>query len=194
MGRWVFIVVVAAAILVVARVVLAKRYEEPMYTLVERIGSIELRDYGPRLMAEVVISGGRGSGASDAFRVLAAYVFSPSTPSGHPIGMTVPVGQYRQDDIWRMWFVMPSRYDRESLPPTGDERISIVERPAERVAVVRLAGRMDTADFDEIAARVTSEVDAAGYRPLGPATLAVYNGPFTPGPLRRNEVMVPVSE
>jgi len=125
--------------------------------------------------------------------VLAAYIFSKDTPSGEPIGMTVPVGQLERDGAWQMWFVLPSRFTRETLPAATDPRIRIVEQPAERIALHRRAGRMDTADFDDEARRLDAAVRAAGLEPVGPPTLAVYNGPFVPGPFRRNEVQVAVS-
>ena len=91
----------------------AAKYEEPTYTVVETHPGFELRDYGSRLLAEVTMSGARDEAASDAFRVLAAYIFSKNTPEGSPIGMTIPVGQYEAEGEWRMWFSMPSRYSSE---------------------------------------------------------------------------------
>ena len=171
----------------------AGRYEEPAYRVCRTESDLEVRDYGPRLLAEVTLSGDRKAGASEGFRILAAYIFSKDTPTGEPIGMTVPVGQVEEDGTWRMWFVLPSRYTRATLPTPRDPRIRIVEKPAERIAVLRRSGRMDTAVFAEEAALLEAAVRASGLIPAGPATLAVYNGPFTPGMLRRNEVMVPVA-
>ncbi len=171
----------------------AGRYEEPAYTVCRKEADLEVRDYGPRLLAEVSLSGDRKTGASQGFRILAAYIFSKDTPTGDPIGMTVPVGQVQEAGSWRMWFVLPSRYTRATLPAPRDPRIRIVEQPAERLAVLRRSGRMDTAVFTEEAAQLEAAVRASGLTPIGPATLAVYNGPLTPGLLRRNEVMVPVA-
>jgi len=176
-----------------ARSGLAGTYEEPAYQRCARVGELEIRDYGPRLLAEVTLQGDRKTGASEGFRVLASYIFSKDTPSGEPIGMTVPVGQLERDGAWQMWFVLPSRFTRETLPAATDPRIRIVEQPAERIALHRRAGRMDTADFDDEAKRLDAAVRAAGLEPIGPPTLAVYNGPFVPGPLRRNEVQVSIS-
>ncbi|MEC7947905.1 MAG: heme-binding protein [Myxococcota bacterium] len=172
----------------------AGRYEEPAYSVCLQQGELEVRDYTPRLLAEVTLTGDRKTTAGDGFRILASYIFSRDTPSGEPIGMTVPVGQVKQDDAWRMWFVLPSRYTRETLPPPSDDRIRIVEQPAERIAVLRRRGRMDKADFSGEAARLEDAARAAGLIPTGPATLAVYNGPLTPGPFRRNEVLLPVED
>jgi hypothetical protein len=172
----------------------ASRYEEPDYTLVSRIGEVEVRDYGPRLHAEVSMSGDRSRSAGDAFRVLAGYIFSRDTPSGEPIGMTVPVGQYTGGDgaEWSMWFVMPARYTLDTIPPVTDSRIRLVEMPAQRIAALSFSGRMDTTDFSDQSDALLAALSDAGLTPVGPPTLAVYSGPFTPGPLRRNEVLVAV--
>lgn len=177
---------------VVVRASFAGKYEEPAYTVVDRTDAFEVRDYGTRLLAEVTLSGSRDSGASNGFRILAAYIFSSDTPEGSPIGMTVPVGQYESEGEWRMWFAMPSRYTLDNLPPPSDPRIRILERTPERLAVRSMSGRMDKADFSDEAARLEADVRAAGLTPAGPATLAVYNGPMTPGPFRRNEVLLPI--
>ena len=143
-------------------------------------------------LPEVTLQGDRKTGASAGFRILAAYIFSKDTPSGEPIGMTVPVGQLERDGAWQMWFVLPSRFTRDTLPPVTDPRIRIVEQPAERVALHRRSGRMDTADFDKEARRLEAAVREAGLAAVGPATLAVYNGPFVPGPFRRNEIQISI--
>ena len=106
--------------------------------------------------------------------------------------MTVPVGQYTDDDAWSMWFVMPSRFTTETLPPVNDERIRIVEVPAQRLAALTFSGRMDTADFSEQAERLRKALEEAGLQADGEPTLAVYSGPLTPGPFRRNEVLIAV--
>ena len=178
--------------LLLARSGFAGTYEEPSYERCEGFGELEVRDYGPRLLAEVTLQGDRKTGASEGFRILAAYIFSKDTPSGEPIGMTVPVGQLERDGAWQMWFVLPSRFTRDTLPPVTDSRIRIVEQPAERVALHRRSGRMDTADFDKEARRLESAVRDAGLVAVGPATLAVYNGPFVPGPFRRNEIQISI--
>lgn len=170
----------------------ASRYEEPSYTVVSQIGEVEIRDYGPRLHAQVSMSDERDRSADSAFRILAGYIFSKDTPSGEAIGMTVPVGQYTDtsEEAWNMWFAMPARYTMETLPPVNDDRITILEQPPQRVAALSFSGRMNTRDFSEQTEALIAALAAEGLTPAGPPTLAVYNGPLTPGPLRRNEVLV----
>ena len=136
--------------------------------------------------------GGQNESSNAGFRTLAGYIFSRDTPSGEPIGMTVPVGQVEDQGEWVMWFFLPSRFTAETVPPPADPRIRIVERPAERFAVHHRRGRMRAGDLAEEASLLEAAARDAGLEPIGPATLAVYNGPFTPGLLRRNEILLPV--
>ena len=49
---------------------------------------------------------------------------------------------------------------------------------------------MDTRDFSGQTEALIAALAEVGLTAAGPPTLAVYNGPLTPGPLRRNEVLV----
>ena len=103
--------------MVVVRASFAGKYEEPDYTVVQKTDTLEVRDYGPRLLAEVTMGTDRDTGANTGFRTLAAYIFSDETPEGSPIGMTVPVGQYESNEgTWRMWFVMPNPASARAAP------------------------------------------------------------------------------
>lgn len=178
----------------IATATASARYEEPAYTVVAQLEGAELRDYGPRLYAQVTLPSERERSADSAFRILAAYIFNKDTPSGEAIGMTVPVGQYSDpgDDAWSMWFAMPSRYTIDTLPPVTDGRITIKEQPAQRVAALAFSGRRDRRDFSAQTEELLASIRGAGLTAVGPPTLAVYNGPLTPGPFRRNEVLVVV--
>ena len=66
--------------------------EEPPYTVTEDLGALQIRQYGPRLAAETVVTGTEMSSRSDGFRRLAGYIFGANTARGS-IAMTAPVVQ-----------------------------------------------------------------------------------------------------
>ncbi|HCR65033.1 MAG TPA: heme-binding protein, partial [Oceanicaulis sp.] len=68
--------------------------EEPAYTLVERDGPIEIRDYAPQIIAEVVVDGDRRQASGRGFRPLAGYIFGDNQPR-EEIAMTAPVTSTR---------------------------------------------------------------------------------------------------
>ena len=110
-----------------------KGYEMPPYTVEATDGAREIRSYGPHLLAEVRVSGGRQGAIQAGFRVLAGYIFG-GNDGGRPIAMTAPVLQDEtQPGEWRMRFVMPSKYTLETLPPAPAD-ITLTQTPARRMA------------------------------------------------------------
>lgn len=184
--------------------------EQPEFALVKADGDFELRDYPPLVVAEVISTGDRQAASGASFRRLAAYIFAQDRPEGgERIAMTSPVLQQRADadekiamtspvlqqktgtNAWRMRFVMPAKYTLETLPPAPAD-ITLSELPARRMAAVQFNGNGSSADL----ARMTGQLDAwiarAGLTPAGAAEYAFYDAPMIPGPLRRNEVLIPV--
>lgn len=67
--------------------------EEPRFDVVDRVGTVEIRQYGVRLAAETLVEGGDEYAArNEGFRRLAAFIFGANT-SGDSIAMTAPVAQ-----------------------------------------------------------------------------------------------------
>jgi DNA gyrase inhibitor GyrI len=168
--------------------------EEPEYALVRAEGDFELRDYPALVVAEVTSRGDRQRASGASFRRLAAYIFAQDRPQGgESIAMTAPVIQQETGaGAWRMRFVMPAKYTLATLPPAPAD-ITLTEVPARRMAAVRFSGNGGAA---ELAARETSLrrwMEGQGITATGEAEYAFYDAPMVPGPLRRNEVLIPVA-
>jgi DNA gyrase inhibitor GyrI len=168
--------------------------EQPDYALVRAEGDIELRDYPALVVAEVSHSGPRERASGASFRRLAAYIFAQDRPAGgEAIAMTSPVIQDEiQPGEWRMRFVMPSKYTLATLPPAPAD-ITLTEMPARRMAAVRFAGNGGARDLAAMEARLRAWMTAQALTPAGEAEYAFYDAPMVPGPLRRNEVLIPVA-
>ena len=175
----------------------------PDYQVAEGDGDIELRDYPALLVAETWATGLRADALNTGFETLAAYIFA-KRPGAHDdgkrIAMTSPVLSDRDMEIvdqqapprgWRTRFVMPATYTRETLPPPGDG-IEIDEVPARRVAAIRFPGYATDAGLADHEARLREWVVARGLTVIGDVEYAYYDSPMIPGPLRRNEVILPV--
>lgn len=107
--------------------------------------------------------------------------------------MTAPVTQEPAASGWAVSFIMPAGRTMADLPePAGDVRP--VEANARLVAAVRFSGRWTDVRFDRFARQLDEWARTRGLAPVGPPEYAYYNGPFTPGFLRRNEVPLPVAE
>jgi hypothetical protein len=109
-------------------------------------------------------------------------------PGGERIAMTAPV--YTQEDS--MSFVLPEGYTMETAPVPGDDRVSLEEVPARHVAALRFSGRWSDKAFDKRSAQLMATLGREGVETRGAVFSMLYNPPFTPPFLRRNEVAVEV--
>lgn len=168
--------------------------EEPAFALVRADGDFELRDYPALVVAEVTSSGDRQRASGASFRRLAAYIFAQDRPhGGESIAMTAPVIQQETETgRWQMRFVMPAKYTLATLPPAPAD-IALTEVPARRMAAVRFSGNGGAGDLAAREAQLRDWLDGQGITPAGEAEYAFYDAPMVPGPLRRNEVLIPVA-
>ena len=184
-----FAAAVAAAV-VAAPAARAEPVEQPAYTVEARHEGWEIRQYAPTLTAEVTVASPYDRAVSDGFRRLAAYIFGGNQASTQ-IAMTAPVGATPQADgeAWTITFTMPAAWTAATLPAPNDPLVTVVARPGGRVAARRFAGFADADQVDAERQRLFAALDAAGLRPAG-WTVAMYDPPWTPPPLRRNEILV----
>ncbi len=182
--------------------------EQPHYDVIARVGdNVEIRHYPARLAAETTVAGSSSNARSEAFRLVAGYIFganngqqkiamtSPveiSSP-GSKIAMTSPVEVGKADDGLLMRFFMPSEFSREQLPQPSDPRVRLVERPAATVAALRFSGSTGDAAVAARIAELSHVLAATEWRAAGAATALFYNPPWTLPFLRRNEVVVPLT-
>jgi len=177
--------------------------EEPAYT-VERAGpEMEIRAYEPYVVAEVVVQGTADEASSQAFSMLAGYIFgknrgerkmamtAPVTQTAEPVkmDMTAPVTQTAaKGGGYRVQFVLPKNVTLASAPEPTDARVTLREVPASRVAVIRYSGLWSQANQDEHLARLEAALKADGLTWTGEPMLSRYNPPWTPWFMRRNEI------
>lgn len=184
-------------------------HETPAYTVLAVREPFEVRRYQPHVVAETIVDGSFAAASNEAFRRLAGFIFgnndggraaamtaradsdSPTPPAeGARIAMTVPVSMARQEGRWVMAFTMPSRFTVETLPRPGDDRVALREEPGDIVAALRFSGVGSEEAFVEKTAILRRALGEAGIATVDEPVLARYDAPWTPGFLRRNEVMI----
>ena len=183
--------------------------EEPAHTSRTLTDTVEIRRYEPRIAAQTTVDADEEQARSDGFRRLAGYIFggnsdsqkvamtapvSQSSGESKKIAMTAPVSQAADGDSWTIRFFMPSKWTMDTLPTPNDDRVSLVEVPAETVAVLRFSGSRGR---ENVAPKMKELVDvlrANGIETLGEPMTWFYDPPWTLAPLRRNEVVVSVPE
>ena len=180
--------------------------KQPSYVSLTLDGSIEVRDYPVLLVAEVTRRGDRNSAVRAGFSPLASYIFAKNR-SGDSISMTAPVTQTREtiamtspviqtpsaDGSWLVRFIMPEKYTLETLPRAGSDDVRLLQLPPTRRAAIRFSGVATDASIAANEKTLRDWLTARNIMIVGVPTYAYYNDPFTPGPLRRNEVLFDVT-
>jgi hypothetical protein len=113
--------------------------EKLKYTLLEKEGKFEIRQYQSYLIAETMVEADFNDAANVAFRRLFNYI-SDKNKTKESISMTAPVNQQQSGKKYSDSFVMPSKYSLETLPEPLDPAVILKEIPAYKVAAIRYSG------------------------------------------------------
>jgi len=193
--------------------------DEAEYTVVEQDGAFELRQYPPMLAAETLVTGadfddagsvafGRlfryisGNNRSQAKIAMTSPVVQAENGSGadegEKIAMTAPVIQQagkpgNPAGGYRVAFMVPAGYTRETVPEPLDPNVRIVATPARLVASLRFSGWMSEELHQKKEQALRAELVTRKLVVAGEPITAQYDAPFIPGPFRRNEVLIPVA-
>lgn len=176
--------------------------EEPRFEALGSEAGLEIRRYAPRLAAETTVAGDEEAARSEGFSRLARYIFggnqgsariamtAPVAQDSMRIAMTAPVAQAATAEGYRIRFFLPATL--RDPPAPLDARVSIVEVPAETVAVLRFTGVPSPVAVAEARARLEAALPATRWAAAGEVVGWFYDPPWTIPALRRNEVAVPV--
>jgi hypothetical protein len=176
--------------------------EEPEYQLVRKLADIEVRQYAAYTVAEVVVAGPAGDAGSQAFPILAGYIFgknkgdrkfamtAPVTQTVAPVTleMTAPVTQTATPAGFLVQFVLPKGVTVTSAPEPLDARVQLRAVLPRRVAVIRYSGFWSASNDNEHLAKLQAALRAADLAWTGEPVYSRYNAPFTPWFMRRNEI------
>ena len=165
-----------------------RNVEVARYEVREADGDIEIRDYPALVVAEVRRKGDRGQAVRAGFGPLARYIFA-SDRAGEKIAMTAPVTQSVEDGEWIVQFIMPSNYGLNRLPKPSGADVKLRELPPARRAAIRFSGWWSDDLFNAKNAALQEWLRRKGITTAGEPIFAYYNDPFTPGFLRRNEIL-----
>ena len=190
--------------------VLSHAIEEPAYEVLQKIGDdIEVRQYAPYVVAEVVIEADADEAGNLAFPILAGYIFgknqgqkefamtAPVTQTAAPtrLDMTAPVTQAAAPGAAGshvVQFVLPKGVTLESAPQPLDARVKLREVPASRIAAIRYSGFWSESNYNEHLELLRAALKSSDLTPTGEPVFSRYNPPFMPWFLRRNEIWLPL--
>jgi hypothetical protein len=184
----------------------AMAIEEAAYQVVKKEDRFEVRDYAPYILAETIVEGEMKEAGNIAFRRLFKYISGDNRSQdkvamtapvsqvleGEKIEMTAPVGQQNVQGRWAVSFMMPASYTLETLPMPVDQKVSLRQVPARRLAAVRYSGTWSKKNYLRYMQELESWINDEGLTIVGEPIWARYNPPFTLWFLRRNEILIPV--
>ena len=165
-------------------------YETASYTVEKKDGKFEVRKYAAHT---VVTAPMKGDSQNGSFGKLFQYI-SGSNEADQKISMTTPVFMPADSDgtTKEMQFVVPGDVAKDGAPTPKDKSVKLKRMSGGKYAALRFAGRSGAADRKKKLAELKALIKAEGLTASGSPVFAGYDPPWTPGPMRRNEVLMRV--
>ena len=169
--------------------------ESLAFNVVNTGNDIEVRRYAPHLLATVRVTGAFDDAGSVAFRPLFDFI-SGDNASKEKIAMTAPVLQQPDSESgrWLVSFVMPSDFDRESLPVPSSDVVSVSEQPPMLMAVLQYRGGWSQSRYREHEAKLIGAMSDMSLTACGETRWARHDPPFMPWFMRKNEILIPLCD
>jgi len=181
--------------------------EQQEYRVMKVRGVVELREYAPWVVADVVASGSAEQAGSAAFRPLFEYI-SGANHGAEPLAMTAPVIQQPTSERlamtapviqeaagageWTVSFVLPAGRPLSQYPTPTNSRVSLRAVPGETAAAIRWSGRWTSSNIARRTQDLRQVMAEAGWHASGEPRWARFDPPWKPPFARRNEIVIPV--
>ena len=181
--------------------------EQQEYRVMKVRGVVELREYAPWVVADVVASGSAEQAGSAAFRPLFEYI-SGANRGAEPLAMTAPVIQQPTSERlamtapviqeaagageWTVSFVLPAGRSLSEYPIPTNSRVSLRAVPGETAAAIRWSGRWTPSNIARRTQDLRRVMAEAGWQASGEPRWARFDPPWKPPFARRNEIVIPV--
>jgi hypothetical protein len=160
---------------------------EASYQVLETLeNGVEIRAYPEEIWATTV-----AENQNDAFSPLFRYI-SGDNERGEKIEMTAPVVTMDTETGQFMAFIMPERFDMQSIPRPASSSVKIQLIPPRKLATIRFSGYMTEGSYKKNLELLRKTLQARGISTDAEPLLMQYNDPWTPPFTRRNEIALQV--
>ncbi len=173
--------------------------------------NVEIREYPEEIWA-TAIAQDENSAFGPLFRYISGEnekgekiemttpVVTPAPPAntksapveGEMIEMTAPVVTKDTEEGLSMAFIMPERFDIQTIPRPTSSDVEIQRIEPRILATIRFSGYMNEGSYRENLERLNKTLEAKGILTKGEPLLMQYNDPWTPPFYRRNEIALQV--
>jgi len=162
---------------------------EARYEVLETLeNDVEIRAYPGEVWATNV-----AADQNKAFGPLFKYISGDNNKS-EKIEMTAPVVIMKTEKGQFMAFVMPERFDINSIPMPSSSDVKIELIKARKLAAIRFSNYVTQENYEKHQALLTKTLESHGISMIGKPLLMQYNDPWTPPFMRRNEVAIQVDQ
>ncbi|MEE2909747.1 MAG: heme-binding protein [Candidatus Poribacteria bacterium] len=166
--------------------------EKPQYEILERHGSVEIRQYPKVIIAGTKVEQPYRTALYSGFRSIANYIFG-GNDENMKIAMTAPVISHQVEknvETHEILFIMPKKYEIDSLPKPDRGNVYLEERTLDKVASIRFGGWATEKRVFRYQAKLFRKISKLGLEQIGPPMVAQYNSPWALPPFRRNEILI----
>ncbi|HNX39777.1 MAG TPA: heme-binding protein [Methanothrix sp.] len=111
---------------------------------------------------------------------------------GEKIEMTAPVVTMNNESGQFMAFIMPERFDIQSIPKPSSSKVKIQVIEPRKLATIRFSGYMTGGNYEKNLELLSKTLEVRGISTEGEPLLMQYNDPWTPPFTRRNEIALQV--
>ena len=183
--------------------------EEPEFSIIYKKDNFEIREYAPKIIAQIKISGNFDEASSKGFRGLADFIFGNNLinnesekismtapvvaePASREAPMINPVLAKEKNNQWLISFVMPKEYSLKTIPKPNNSEVKLMTLPKEKFAVIVFSGLVRESSYNEKIILLNNFIKKQKLETSGSVQIARYNPPWTLPFFRRNELMIKI--
>lgn len=165
-----------------------KSIETYAYVVTKKYDSFEIRNYEASLFTSIKLDTKEFKKASSkGFSILAGYIFG-GNQKNQKIAMTTPVAISLEDSMTVM-FLVPKKFNKETLPQPSQSQIEFREESAKTVAAMSFGSWANDRKIEKYKLKLKKSLDVEGINYSNRFYYLGYNPPFEVFN-RKNEVIV----
>ena len=166
----------------------SKNIETYPYKVIKKYKNFEIRTYDEALFTSVKLnSNNYKNESSKGFSILAGYIFGGNDKK-QKIAMTSPVTMSLEDSM-TMMFMVPKKFNKETLPKPKNSQIKFKQVPKKTVAAISFGGWANDKKIEKYKQKLITALKTEGISHTNKFYFFGYNPPYEVFN-RRNEIIV----
>ena len=158
------------------------------YKVIKKYKTFEIRTYDAALFTSVKLnSNNYKNESSKGFSILAGYIFGGNDKK-QKIAMTSPVTMSLEDSM-TMMFMVPKKFNKETLPKPKNSQIKFKQVPKKTVAAISFGGWANDKKIEKYKQKLITALKTEGISHTNKFYFFGYNPPYEVFN-RRNEIIV----